>query len=292
MRKLISKSFIFLGVLSMVLGTLNIVGQSMSYAEDLELRGTNIGLEVIPTSTRLFDLQNLNPGDVEEGKVTIKNNYIAPFNLYMRAERDENSPLPPAGEVDLFEQMILTVNLRGNEVYSGSMKDFATSDELLGRFNPNDIEELGATISLLGPETGNEYQGKSVDVNWIFTATSEGPPVDPVDPPGDRPDRDDEPRIVVVPGPTELIIIEEDEVPRGEPEVPEEEELIELEEEEIPKGQPEIPEEEELVEIKEEEIPKGVPKLPKTGELSPIIFYGAGMMFILVGTQLGFKKKK
>ena len=79
MRKLLSKTFMFLGVLSLVLGTLNTAGQRISYADDLELIGTNIGLEISPTATNLFDLQNLNPGDEEEGKVTIRNNYLAPL---------------------------------------------------------------------------------------------------------------------------------------------------------------------------------------------------------------------
>lgn len=285
MRKLLSKTFIFLGVLSLVLGTFNIVGQSISYAEDLELRGTNLGLEIIPTTSKLFDLQNLNPGDSKEGKITIKNNYVAPFNLYMRAERMSPYLLPE--EADLFEQMILTVKLRGNTVYSGPMKDFATSNIFLGSFDPNDIEELVATMNLPGPETGNEYQGKSVDVKWIFIATSEGPP-DPPNPPGppgppDPPDTD--PPDDTPEEPEEVEILEE-EIPQGVPEEPEE---VEIMEEEVPQG---TPEESEEVEILEEETPLGIPKLPKTGEISPMIFYGTGMLFILMGTKLGFRKKK
>ena len=201
------------------------------------------------------------------------------------------SPSPLPEEADLFEQMILTVRLRGVIVYSGPMKDFATSNIFLGVFNPNDIEELTATMNLPGPETGNEYQGKGVDVKWIFTATSEGAPnpPNPPNPPGppgpptpsdqpdtDTPDTPDTPR--------EVQILEE-EIPIGVPEIPEDVEIIE---EEIPLGVPEIPRE---VEIMEEETPLGIPKLPKTGELSPMTFYGAGMLFILMGLQLGLKKR-
>lgn len=280
MRKLLSKTFIFLGVLSLVLGTFNIAGQSISYAEDLELRGTNLGLEIIPTTSRLFDLQNLNPGDNKQGKITIKNNYVSPFNLYMKTER--MSPSPVEGEVDLFDQIILTVYLRGSVVYSGPMKDFATSSIFLGVFNPNDIEDLEATISLPGPETGNEFQGKGVDVKWIFIATSEGPPVTP------------EPPIRPTPTPPTTVTVIPIVTPLAVPEPPEE---IEITEEEIPLGVPEIlqeteeVEEEIIEEIEEEKIPLGIPKLPKTGELSPMMFYGAGMLFILMGLQLGLKKR-
>ena len=204
----------------------------------------------------------------------------------MRTER--TSPQPQKGEADLFEQLILTIYLNNIKIYSGPMKDYAKTNISLGNFPPNSQKELRAIVHLPGPETGNEFQGKSLEVKWYFIAE-----LNKVDPPTEsRPIIVPRPGIFV-PSPPEVIIIEEDEIPLGEPEVPEEE-LIEIEEEEIPKGIPEVPEEpeEELVEIEEDEIPKSIPKLPTTGELSPSIFYGAGILFILVGTGLGFKKKK
>ena len=44
----------------------------------------------------------------------------------------------------------------------------------LGIFNPGAREELVATVSLPGPETGNEYQGATATVLWTFTAQSSG----------------------------------------------------------------------------------------------------------------------
>lgn len=279
MRKLLSKTFIFIGVLSLVLGIFNTVAYNITYAEDLELRGTDLGLEIIPSTSKLFDLQNINPGDSKDGKITIKNNYEAAFDLFMRAERNvENNPAPLAGEADLFDKLILTVNFRGNQIYSGTMNDFAKTNLPLGRFQPNDIEDMTARVELPGPGTGNEYQGKVVDVNWIFTATSDGPPEtpDPGPGPGPRP-RPSRPRD------PEEVEITLDEVPLGEPEVIEEEKLEEIKIDEVPLGEPD--------KVKDRPtISRGF--LPKTGQLSPMMFYGSGISLLLIGTALGFKKKK
>ncbi len=54
------------------MGTIGTFGMNVSYAEDLELIGKELGLVVEPSSTKLFDLSNLNPGDTKEAKITIK----------------------------------------------------------------------------------------------------------------------------------------------------------------------------------------------------------------------------
>lgn len=269
MKRFLSKIFIFLGILSLVLGTLNSFGQNITYAQDLELIGTNLGLEIIPSDTRLFDLNRLNPGDRKEAKVTIKNNYSQAFQLYMRTERI--SPVPSQGEPDLFEQLILTVYLGDEEIYSGPMKNFAASNISLGRFSSGAIKDLRAVVYLPGPETGNEFQGENLEVKWIFTAQADAPP----DPDPEDPEEPENPEVPEIP--------EEPE----EPEVPEtpvdpEEEI----DEEIPQDVPELDDEE----IIDEETPKDVPKMPKTGEIPSIVFYGLGMVMVMMG--IGIKPKK
>lgn len=171
MNKLAIKSIIFLGILSLVLGNFIAFGAKVSYAGDLEIQGNDLGLEVIPDSSKFFDLTNLNPGDTKEAKLTIKNNYIATFELFMRAEKvDSNSQ---GEDADLFKHLQLTIYLGDKEIYSGSMKDFATSNISLGKFEPHEVGTLRAKIHLPGPETGNEYQGANLDTKWIFTAQLE-----------------------------------------------------------------------------------------------------------------------
>lgn len=167
MNKLFVRGLIFLGVVSLVLGNFIAIGAKTSYAKDLIIEGNDAGLEIIPDSTKLFDLSNLNPGDTKEARITIKNSYIATYELFMRAEKIKSSSRDEEG--DLFNQLILTVYLGDREVYFGTMKDFAISNISLGEFKPGDIGVLRAIIHLPGPETGNEYQGAILDTRWIFT---------------------------------------------------------------------------------------------------------------------------
>ncbi|WP_236915150.1 LPXTG cell wall anchor domain-containing protein [Clostridium sp. Cult2] len=279
MKKSLSKIFTTIGFSLIIAGLIFSSFLSTIYAADLELIGKDTGLVVEPANERLFDLTNLNPGDTKTAKITIKNNYNNPFNLYMRAERMGEAP---ADGADLFDILILTVTLKGNKIYEGPIKDFATSNIALGRFNTGSNEELIATVHLPGPETGNEYQGKSVDVKWIFIAES-------IAPPGDDPGDSDEPW-------EPPVTIRDEEVPAGEPKAPEKpieepkEPIEEPEEPEVPEEPIEEPEE--PIEEIEEEIPEGIPMLPKTGEASLVLFYILGGAMVLLGLGLGFKKKE
>lgn len=142
------------------------------YASDLELIGKDIGLEVVPKDKNLFQVMNLNPGDFLTSKLTIKNNWDNTFELFMKAERQNEEP--SMGEPDLYKQLLMTVTLRGKEIFNGSMIDFTKGNAIsLGKFEPGDIEEIVVNVSLPGKDTGNEFQGKKLDNKWIFTATSE-----------------------------------------------------------------------------------------------------------------------
>lgn len=263
MKKIFSKTMIFLGIFSLVMGIVTGFETNLTYAQDLELIGKDIGLDISPSETRLFDLSNLNPGDIKEGKVDIKNNYSSPFQLFMRTERI--SSIPEEGEADLFEQLIISIYLDDIEIYKGPMKDYARSNISLGKFKPDDCKKLRAVVYLPGPETPNEFQGKSVDVKWIFIAKSEEPteptePTKPSKPKPEKPERPGEP---------------------GEPEKPEKpEKPEEPEEPEEPKN-PDIPE-------KNNSQPVGI--LPKTGQMSSTIYYILGT--ILLGLGIGSRNKK
>ncbi|MGI5851349.1 MAG: LPXTG cell wall anchor domain-containing protein [Clostridiales bacterium] len=192
-KGLSSKTIILIGIISLIIGYMVSYGMNISYAKDLVLVGRDKGLEIIPESRRLFNLTKLNPGDTYEANLTIENKYIAPFELFMRTERV--SKIPKEGEADLFKQLLLTVYLGREEIYSGSMKDFAAANTSLGKFDVSDSQVLKAVVHLPGPETGNEFQGKSVNVKWIFIAQAAEPEPDkpkPEEPEPDKPDPDDQ----------------------------------------------------------------------------------------------------
>jgi hypothetical protein len=72
-------------------------------AETLQVIGNDTGLEIIPSDNKFFEKLNLNPGDYIEGTVTIKNNYDAAFELFLKTSRVEEEP--PLGSADLFKHL-------------------------------------------------------------------------------------------------------------------------------------------------------------------------------------------
>ena len=264
MKRLLSRSMVFLGVFALIMGAMTSFGINPSYADNLKVIGNNIGLQVDPSGTKLFQLINMNPGDTNEAEVHISNTLEYKFELFMRTERI--GPQPGIGEADLFRQMILTIDYDGDEIYKGPMADFAQSNTSLGDLLPGDNKELKATVHLPGAETGNEFQGTRVEVRWVFLADQRpyNPPDDPDDPDDpDRPDRPDRP---------------------DNPEEPEE--ILEIREE-IPQAVPE-PEQAEIIEA-EEEIPLVIPILPRTGALPAGLYYILGSLLFAVGVRM--KKK-
>lgn len=190
---------IVLGIVLLIVGNVISYGINISYADDLLLVGKDVGLEIILDSTRLFDLTNLNPGDVYEANLTIENNYIAPFELFMKAERV--SEVPEDGNADLFKQLLLTLYMGDKKIYSGSMEDFSTSDISLGNFNINEKRKLRAIVNLPGSETDNKFQGRGFEVKWIFIAQTNG--LQPDSPESDdpkKPTNPKTPKIPILPG--------------------------------------------------------------------------------------------
>ncbi len=137
---------------------------------DMELRGDASGLVLLPPGGKLFDLQNMVPGDTRTAKLTINNSYNRYYDLWMHAEIVENP------EPGLLAQLVLTAKLGDETIYEGSAEGFPSSANKLhlGRFQPGQGGELTAAVHLPGPETGNEYQGTTARVNWIFTAQASG----------------------------------------------------------------------------------------------------------------------
>lgn len=160
-------------------------------SNNLELIGTDVGLEVTPQDENLFNEFNMNPGDSVTGKLVIRNAYVDSFDLYMRTERVSEEP--GEGEPDLYQQLIITVTFRGDTIYSGPMKDFGGEGIELGSFEPGDMEEIAVQVLLPGATTGNEFQGASLENKWIFIAETdtvdipdEETPLGPIDIPDEE----------------------------------------------------------------------------------------------------------
>jgi len=158
-------------------------------ATDLELVGEAAGLVLVPAEGKLFNLENMGPGDTRQATIKLRNDYSEVYHLWMWAEDLADR------EPGLLEILELTVLYRGKALYRGPVANFAGAAVYLGRFRPGESGELVATVRLPGPETGNEYQGKSAPVKWIFIAQAseeivvepEPPGISPEEPPGKSP---------------------------------------------------------------------------------------------------------
>lgn len=304
-----SKLIIFLGVLTLITGSLNILS-SPSYAGSLQLIGDKEGLIITPSKTGLFNLKNMNPGDSQEEKVYIKNLNKCKLELFIITKR--TSPTPLEGEADLFKQLILSIYYGEELLYHGPMDDFAQEKFSLGELASNSEKELRAIVHLPGPETGNEFQGKELEVEWIFIAEERCDswgPEDPKDP--EKPEDPENPKDPEEPrnpeNPEEPSQPHEPEAPQ-DPEEPREYNEVEPpigpgEMEEPTEGQIkgiEPPEDGEYIEIIEGDIPEGTPEgeietdpptLPKTGSSWPIIYYFLGTLLIYLGWSLKSKEQ-
>ncbi len=280
MKRLFSKLMIFLGVFALIMGTITTFGINLSYAANLEVIGNDIGLEVQPSGRKLFNLTNMNPGDTNEAVVNINNTNECKFELFIRTERMTQKPAE--NEADLFKQMVLTIYYAEEMIYYGSMEDFAQSNISLGFLEPGDAQELRAIVHLPGPETGNEFQGKSVLVKWIFMAEQRCEPDNPGEP--GNPDNPEEPL---------------------EPDYPEESVKFEdysiveqIAQEELPVTLESL-DEDEIIEIIDE-IPEATispvmdepptrSSLPRTGVASGIIYYVLGSILLGIGIRTNKK---
>lgn len=249
----------------------------LAQAGDVELIGKAQGLVLVPEGRKLFDLGRLNPGDILKRSLKITNSYSKSFILYMRAERIGEKPEGP----DLLDQLQLTVTYKGEVIYKGpaSGKKGESGDLItnisLGSFDPRESRDLVAKIELPGPDTGNEFQGKTAEIKWIFTAQTSGDEEDKDKDNKDKPrnrrrdkgsDRDKDEPVKLQPP-------------------------VEIDEEPIIEVEPEPEVFLESIDIPDEEVPMVSPDMPKTGEDLPYSYYVVGTFALVAGIGLTLRKK-
>lgn len=162
-------STFILTILFLLVLTLN--GYAVQKApSNVTLEGNVDGIITFPEKKFLEHL-NMMPGDKEYGVVNIRSYHDKPLELYLRAERVTDKE-----EYDLLEKIDLKVTYKDKILYEGpvSGENGLKEDIYLGTFNKNESATLLAEIELDGLTTTNEYQGKVFQVDWIFTALTQG----------------------------------------------------------------------------------------------------------------------
>ena len=183
-RKIIGSLSIIMGVIMIASGFAMAFEQGSAFA--LEVVCTVMWLEIISSGSPLFDAGNMYPGDTEEAGITVRNQGEKPFYVMMGMERVDKAPAGP----DLFDRLEMKITYLGNVAYEEKISGFSSCE--LGNFEPGDSRRLNISVHLPGPETGNEFQGKSVSVKFVFTAHRDRPP----GPPG-REERPEGARLVI-----------------------------------------------------------------------------------------------
>lgn len=162
-------STFILTILFLLILTLN--GYAVQKApSNVILEGNVDGIITFPEKKFLEHL-NMMPGGKEYGVVNIRSYHDKPFELYLRAKRVTGKE-----EYDLLEKIDLKVTYKDKILYEGpvSGENGLEEDIYLGTFNKNESATLLAEIELDGLTTTNEYQGKVFQVDWIFTALTQG----------------------------------------------------------------------------------------------------------------------
>ncbi|HZK24345.1 MAG TPA: hypothetical protein VFC74_03035 [Oscillospiraceae bacterium] len=173
-RKIISSVAMILGILLIISSLAMMAKPGVVFA--LELVGDELGLRLEPSNTALFDVKNMNPGDTKQAGLSICNGGKCPFTAYLSMVKVSGT----RGKGDLYPQLEMTVTYLDEEIYHGPVSGF--QQYKLGQLQPNDNQPLDFTVHLPGPTTGNEYQGSTLGVKLVFTATQECTPPTPPKP--------------------------------------------------------------------------------------------------------------
>jgi LPXTG-motif cell wall-anchored protein len=137
-------------------------------------------ITLLPDS-RLFTVYNMAPGDTVTKSLKIINNSEETFqyNIITRHESDS---------IDFFNELNLQVTDNSSVLFNGKLKNFTLSTAK--QLNKNDSEDLSFQIEM-PINLGNEFQGLTSVVGFVFTAVGDSNPPDPPDD-GDPPDPPDD----------------------------------------------------------------------------------------------------
>lgn len=141
--------------------------------DGVEITGTYSEQFKLETSSgSLFELPIMNPGDIWENKVNIKNDTESPMEIKL------SEVVSDIEDTDIFDVLEAEIYINDKLFFEGLYKDIPASEWIT--IEPGD--EIAIDVVLKFPGTcGNEYQGKEFDSTWKFESRlPEGakPPVD------------------------------------------------------------------------------------------------------------------
>lgn len=131
-----------------------------------KIEGESNGL-IIASPLDPEDTGNLGPGDQKHSRLKLTNTNTSPVTVYIRTVIvDEDTP--PDGK-PLAEGMFLTIKDGDKEIFSGTFGDAHEEGNIsLGSMEHQD-EKIMDFYADFPEDSGNEYQGASMKVQWVFT---------------------------------------------------------------------------------------------------------------------------
>ncbi|WP_028307934.1 hypothetical protein [Desulfitibacter alkalitolerans] len=217
----------------------------------ISIEGNVCGL-VIQASDEKVNTGNLNPGDLKNTSLLLRNTGSVPLTLYIRTNILSEATLNGGKLADILNLYIADgSNIINNELFRSAA---GRGNILIGTMPAGSEKTIDFSVVFPGG-AGNEYQGATVKANWTFTTTCSTGGGGGGGGGGDTGGGDDP------------LDVPDDPIPLG----PAEEEPSE----------PEI-----LITVDEDGIPAGPAAMPDTGELSPIYFLGAGAFIVMLGIVL------
>jgi LPXTG-motif cell wall-anchored protein len=146
-------------------------GPGMSYA--IDVNSGDCGL-VVTASGELVDVTNLNPGDNKASYLIAENTKDMPLTYYFDIQKVGSLNGFYRGLIGkpLDEVLQITVKRGGVELFHGMLEDFVELD--MGVLGGGESQQIDIAVSLYGPDVGNEYQGASVTVRFMFRSECTG----------------------------------------------------------------------------------------------------------------------
>lgn len=178
-----SSKMVIIGSLLVILSLAMMFQPLFTWALELnDLRGC--AFEVDPKEY-LFQLGNMNPGDTNQGTVTITKTGPSPGDIYFSFIHIDSRPPYPDDEYNLFDKLLLIIKQGDQVLYEGPMVGGASPGDplLIEDFKylismvQGDVVLLDFFVILPGPTTGNRYQEAFLETELIFVSVCSEDPV-------------------------------------------------------------------------------------------------------------------
>lgn len=159
--KMLKKIFAF-SIVLIILFSMMPVHVHATSIDNVEITGTYSDKFILNVANeKLFDIAIMNPGDVWENDIEIKND--TGYDMEVRLEEVVNK----IEDTMLFDVLNVTIIMNGEVIYEGPYNSIPASEWVTVKNG----ETLVFTVILEFPaECGNEYQNKNFDSNWKFAA--------------------------------------------------------------------------------------------------------------------------